>query len=197
MTTEEFFKFKDKAERYAEWLYGKRQLSLSQGFDDANDVVTDIFLSKEPDLWRKALPIERDILIMHRIRSRIKDAAHKHWTKQELVFTVGLSIDTAPTGDYTEDGDEENIESGLINDDGRGAYCIRSFENPGPLPGFWYLVRDEVNKLRGLDSKVARAVIREWSITKALKKTRLYTRLFYAILKKTSPTFHPMFTGSR
>lgn len=189
MTNEEYEKFTKKAVKFALYHYGKRQLSLTTAEDDARDIVSDIFMRKEERAWKTAAYDEREAMILNRIRSRIRNAAKKLWTKKEVVFTTGLSVDEAPHGDFSDDGDEENIESALLSDNGKCAQEIRSFDELGPLPPFSYLVRYEVSRLRGLDSKVARSVMKYRTITEAIKKTKLGSKLFYAILKNLKPRF--------
>lgn len=188
MTKEEYMKYEPKAIKFARWLYSKRQLSLSQAEDDAHDVVTDLYFEPDPK-WDTLQGKARQIAIIHRIRSRIKDKAKSLWTKQGMILTTGLSIDEAPKGEFNDDGDEENIETTLLSDGGKSAAQVRAFDEPGLEPPFVYLVRAEVAKLRGLKSKVSRATMRYQTIREALIKTKLYTRLFYAILKNLQPTF--------
>lgn len=190
MTTEEYMKYEPKAIKFARWLYSKRQLSLSQAEDDAHDVVTDLYFESDPK-WDTLQGKARQIAIMHRIRSRIKNKARHLWTKQELISTTGLSIDEAPKGEFTDDGDEENIETCLLSDSGAQAAAIRAFDEPGLEPPFVYLVRAEVENLGPIRNRLAKAVMRFRFRDEARRHLKLCKSTFWKLLQSLRPNFLP------
>lgn len=85
----------------------------------------------------------------------------------------------------------ENAEKdSRMSDGGKGAAAIREL---GRLPEFVYLVRYEVERLRGDDSKVARAVMRYDTLEQAREKLGFSGRRFYGILKNLKPRFTQCF----
>ncbi len=188
MTKEEYMKYEPKAIKFARWLYSKRQLSLSQAEDDAHDVVTDLYFEPDPK-WDALQGKARQIAIMHRIRSRIKNKARHLWTRQELILTTGLSIDDAPKGEFNDDGDEENIETTLLSDGGKFAAEVRAFDEPGLEPPFVYLVRAEVAKLDGIKRKVVKSVMKWPFLEEARRHTKLCKSAFWGNLKNLRPRF--------
>lgn len=81
----------------------------------------------------------------------------------------------------------ENAErDSRMSDGGKGAAVIREF---GRLPEFVYLVRYEVDRLRGEESKVARSVMRYETCEEAREKLGFSGRRFYGILKNLKPRF--------
>ena len=213
MTLEELERYEKLATDFAERLYAANGVSASYGADDAHDVCTDAFLARKQP-WRKAEDEDhRRALIRTYIKNHVMNALRHRLTAIEKVNTRAISVDEAPHGTFDEDGNEENIETALISDEGRQAELTRNFDDPTPEPKYVTMTRDEVRRImtrarrstRSMKSdtfarteaRVCRALTRTLTKSVARKKSQTGRTVFALVLKNFQVRFAQCFRAWR
>ena len=202
MTLEELARYEKSAAKYAEQLYAGCGVSATYGAEDAHDICVNAFLAKKQP-WQKAKDeIHREALILTRLKSRIKNTLRHRLNRTEQVMTRAISVDEAPHGTFDEDGNEENIETTLISDEGRYAELTRNYEDPTPEPAYIKMTREEERKIyantRDLKSRrVCRALKKTLTHSAAREISRVSKRDFCDILKNFQTRFTPSFRAWR
>ena len=182
MTLDEFNKTVKYALNYAHIKFAAAGLSPTTGEDEAYNICVDLFLGKERPWLGAKDARHRQALIYTRIKSRIENAARNQITLGEQVNTRAVAIDEAPHGEYTEDGDEVNIESSLLTDGGRGADLTRNYEDPTPEPDYVYLTRIQEMKLHRFGKKACRLLKKTMSKDESRRKLKVSRKTFGTIL---------------
>ena len=182
MTLDEFNKTVKYALNYAHIKFAAAGLSPTTGEDEAYNICVDLFLGKERPWLGAKDARHRQALIYTCIKRRIENAARNQITLGEQVNTRAVAIDEAPHGEYTEDGDEVNIESSLLTDGGRGADLTRNYEDPTPEPDYVYLTRIQEMKLHSQGKKVCRSLKKTMCQFESMQVLRLSKRQFGKIL---------------
>lgn len=213
MTLEELGRYEKYAESKARHLYKLNGVSPTYGSDDAHDVCTDLFLGKERP-WRTATDARhRKALIYTCIANRLRDCLRRRLSLSEQPMTRALSVDEAPRGDFDEDGNETNIESALISDEGRQAELVCELDDPTGDPLWVEMTRVEVGKLemrarrktkRKADDRFAKAQARvSHALQKALTRSAAMTisatdeACFTLVLKNFKARFAQCFRAWR
>ena len=204
LTLEELERYEKLATDFAERLYAANGVSASYGADDAHDVCTDAFLARRQP-WRKAEDEKhRKALIVSRLKSRIKDALRHRLTAIEKVNTRAISVDEAPHGTFDEDGNEENIETALLTDEGFYANLTRNYENPTPEPAYVTMTQDVVRQIMNdsrpeckTSRRVCRALKKTLTHSAARSFSRVSERDFRGILKNFQMRFAQCFRAWR
>ena len=213
MTLEELERCEKYAEAKARHLYKLHGVSPTYGSDDAHDVCTDLFLGKERP-WRTATDARhRKALICICIGNRLKGCLRKRLTLSEQPMTRAVSVDEAPHGDFDEDGNETNIESALISDEGHQAELICELDDPTGDPAWVEMTRETVGRIETRarrktgnadDDRLARAEARvSHALPKALTRSVAMSvsetdeRCFTLVLKNFQVRFAQCFRAWR
>ena len=147
MTLEELVHYEKYAADFAERLYLANGVSATAGADDAHDICTNAFLARKQP-WRKAEDEDhRRALIRTYIKNHVKNALRDRLAANEKVITRAISVDEAPHGNIDEDGNEENIETALLTDEGFYADLTRNYEDPSPEPAYVTMTQDVVRQI--------------------------------------------------
>lgn len=202
MTLEELVHYEKYAADFAERLYLANGVSATAGADDAHDICTNAFLARKQP-WRKAEDEKhRHAIIVSRLKSRIKDALRHRLADYEKVMTYAISVDEAPHGNIDEDGNEENIETALLTDEGFYADLTRNYEDPSPEPAYVTMTQDVVRQIyantRDLKSRrVCRALQKTLTRSVARSFAGVSRRDFCDILKNFQMRFAQCFRAWR
>ena len=192
MTPVEVTKYETFAIQLARQLYHEAGLSPSWANDDAHDLCVDLILAPRHPWDDIADPDHRRALILTCIRRRLANKRRKRLTYGSRVMTWAISVDRAPFGTFDENGNEENIESALIQDDGRQAEAIRSYDESEPE--YVAMTRKEVDRIlsdarHNDERRVCRALQTTLTRTAAKRKSRVSVRRFRYIMKKFQVRF--------
>ena len=213
LTLEELERYEKLATDFAERLYLANGVSATAGADDAHDICTDAFLARKQP-WRKAEDKDhRRALIRTYIKNHVMNALRHRLTAIEKVNTRAISVDEAPHGTFDEDGNEENIETALLTDEGFYADLTRNYEDPSPEPKYVTMTRDEVRRImtrarrstRSMKSdtfarteaRVCRALTRTLTKSVARKKPQTGRTVFALVLKNFQVRFAQCFRAWR
>ena len=202
MTLEELVHYEKYAADFAERLYLANGVSATAGADDAHDICTNAFLARKQP-WRKAEDEDhRRALIRTYIKNHVKNALRDRLAANEKVITRAISVDEAPHGTFDEDGNEENIETALLTDEGFYADLTRNYEDPSPEPEYVTMTQDVVRQIyantRDLKSRrVCRALQKTLTRSVARSFLRVSKSDFCDILKNFQVRFAQCFRAWR
>ena len=191
-------KFYAYAVQKAHELYKQAGLSMWMAEDDAYNTCVDLIMGRIKP-WRGARDEKhRHALILTCITRRIENLVRNNCTLRQSPANRALSVDEAPHSDFDEDGNEENIETALIQDNGSGAALIRDYEDPTPEPAYAVLTREtEKSILNDSHDNDCRKVLRclKSCLTRsaAREKSGLSEREFRCKMKKIKVRFTPCF----